>query len=47
MTQTNFNTDLLAVIMSVVPISLKSTLSWEVTDLFSWAAFERTELNLT
>ena len=47
MTQPNFNTDLLAIIMAAYPVSLKSTLSWEVTDLFSWAAFERTELNLT
>uniref|UniRef100_A0A914EKK3 Uncharacterized protein n=1 Tax=Acrobeloides nanus TaxID=290746 RepID=A0A914EKK3_9BILA len=33
--------------MAAYPVSVKSNMSWEVTDLISWAAFERTELNLT
>ena len=47
MTQSNFNSNFLPILMAAYPISLKSNISWEVTDIFSWAAFERTELNLT
>uniref|UniRef100_A0A914DS52 Uncharacterized protein n=1 Tax=Acrobeloides nanus TaxID=290746 RepID=A0A914DS52_9BILA len=47
MIQPNFNSGFLPILMAAYPISLKSNISWEVTDIFSWASFERTELNLT
>jgi hypothetical protein len=47
MQQQNFNKDYLTILLSQYNPGIKSEMSWTLEDLFVWASYESTELNLT
>ena len=46
MNQSNFNQDYLPYILANMTLEEKMNASWQVNDLYTWAAFEDTELDL-
>ena len=39
--------DLMPFLLGQMPVENQSAMSWDASDLFVWAAYERTELDIT